>query len=374
MAEEHATKLMGSRDTPGGRGHLPILDGLRAIAVLFVLWQHVPTHMPGYPAWLHYAGLIGPGGLGVHIFFVLSGFLITRILLFEQEKGMPLRRFMLRRLLRIFPIYYLLLLIVWVSGNHSEGLFYCALYVSNFWFIFGANTASAADLQHTWSLCIEEHFYLLWPLVVAFLSRDAACRVLVWVILPLSIASAPLGWLWTSDAQQFKFWTMYSSTVQFLPLGLGCLLAFGERHLVDCPNRYLTLGSALIFAGALCSSVAYALLPFLWFQAPPLIAEAYWPLLDVAYTTLIPFGVVMVAIAAQNANWLGWLKFAPLRGVGRISYGLYLYHLPIFHGLVDRAAPTGGQVLLAVVLSFAAATVSYFVIERPLLRYGARFR
>ncbi|MEC7582819.1 MAG: acyltransferase [Planctomycetota bacterium] len=350
------------------------MDGLRAIAVLFVLWQHVPPHMPDYPEWLHYAGLIGPGGLGVHIFFVLSGFLITRILLVERERGLPLRRFMLRRLLRIFPIYYLLLLILWVSGSQGEGLFYCALYVANFWFIFGTNTAGAADVQHTWSLCIEEHVYRLWPLVVAFMSRQAACRILVFVVLPLSIASAPLGWLWTSDAQQFKVWTMYSSTVQFLPLGLGCLLAFGERQLVERPQRYVVIGGVLIFAGALCSSVVYALLPFLWFEVPPLIDEAYWPLMDVAYTTLIPFGVVMAAIAAQKSSVLAWLKFAPLRGVGRISYGLYLYHLPIFHGLIDRAAPTGGQVLLAVVTSFVAATVSYFVIERPLLRYGARFR
>ena len=358
----------------GRRGHLPILDGLRAIAVLFVLWQHVPQNVPAYPEWLRYAELIGPGGLGVHIFFVLSGFLITRILLVERERGLPLRRFMLRRLLRIFPIYYLLLLILWVTGSQGEGLFYCALYVSNFWFIFGTNTASAGDMQHTWSLCIEEHFYLLWPLVVAFMSRVAARRTLVFVVLPLSIASAPLGWLWTSDAQQFDQWTMYSSTVQFLPLGLGCLLAFGERELVERPQRYVVLGGALIFAGALCSSVVYALLPFLWFQVPPLVDEAYWPLLTVAYTSLIPLGVVMAAIAAQKSSLLAWLKFAPLRGVGRISYGLYLYHLPIFHGLIDRTAPTGEQVVWAVVISFAAATVSYFVIERPLLRYGARFR
>ncbi len=85
--------------------HLPTLDGLRGIAVLLVLWCHVPLMVPGYPEWLHLAyWLIGPGGLGVEIFFVLSGFLITRILLHERQHGAPVRWFLLRRLLRIFPI------------------------------------------------------------------------------------------------------------------------------------------------------------------------------------------------------------------------------------------------------------------------------
>ena len=101
--------------------HLPVLDGLRAVAVLLVLWCHVPLATAGYPEWLRTANtLVGPGGTGVELFFVLSGFLITRILIREREQQVPVRWFLLRRILRIFPIYYLLLLVMLVV--HTEQL------------------------------------------------------------------------------------------------------------------------------------------------------------------------------------------------------------------------------------------------------------
>ena len=147
--------------------HLPSLDGLRAIAVLLVLWQHVPLHTEGYPLWLEQARwLVNPGNLGVELFFALSGFLITRILLAEQRAGHQVRWFLLRRMLRIFPIYYLLLMVM-AFWRPADELAWCALYVSNFADVF-APAAGPKPLGHTWSLCVEEHFYLLWPLAVAF--------------------------------------------------------------------------------------------------------------------------------------------------------------------------------------------------------------
>lgn len=166
--------------------HIPALDGLRGLAVLLVVWCHVPTNLDGYPGWLAASSwLLVPGNLGVELFFVLSGFLITRILIAERAIGAPVRWFLLRRMLRIFPIYYLLLAAMSFSLP-AEEIAWCAAYLSN----VSAITIGVprGPLEHTWSLCIEEHFYLAWPLVVAWCSASGRRRVL-FAILPVALAT-----------------------------------------------------------------------------------------------------------------------------------------------------------------------------------------
>src|SRR5262249_34220180 len=124
--------------------HIPVLDGLRGIAVLLVLWSHVPLVTPGYPQWLQWAHVaVGPGCPGVEIFFVASGFLMPRILLAERERGLAVRWFLLRRVLRIFPIYYLLLAVMLAVDPRPE-IAWCALYLSNL--------QSILDLTPNWPL------------------------------------------------------------------------------------------------------------------------------------------------------------------------------------------------------------------------------
>src|SRR5262249_44746682 len=143
------------RAAAAGVSWLPILDGLRAVAVLLVLWAHVAPDLPGYPAALAAArALIDPGSLGVDLFFVLSGFLITRILLAERASGHAVGWFLLRRALRILPAYWLLLGLMWCLRPGPE-MPWCALYLANFWFI--AHDVWS-PLKHTWSLSVEEHF------------------------------------------------------------------------------------------------------------------------------------------------------------------------------------------------------------------------
>ena len=146
--------------------HLPALDGLRALAVLLVLWTHTPLTLqhPELAAW---SAFVQPGYLGVDVFFVLSGFLITRILLSEKARAVPLWKFMLRRAVRIFPAYYLLVGLV-AAFAWTPDVPWCALYLGN---VFYPAFGHAGLLQHSWSLCVEEHFYLLWPPLVALLAR-----------------------------------------------------------------------------------------------------------------------------------------------------------------------------------------------------------
>ncbi|MBZ0154267.1 MAG: acyltransferase [Planctomycetes bacterium] len=355
--------------------HVPSLDGLRAIAVLLVLWCHVPRDMPGYPTWLALASFWAePGELGVELFFALSGFLITRILINERDGGVPVRWFLLRRLLRIFPIYYLLLAVMLWSRPANE-IGWCALYLGNVGEVF-APPLCLGPLAHTWSLCVEEHFYLLWPLVVAFTQDRTARRVLTFVVIPLAV----LGALVTSLSLPIEVANLAItrlSPIRFLTLACGALVAFAETGLIANPRALTRRGLGLAVAGL-------ALQPSFWFVVLPvaLLQVQWWPIELGATVTrlhmaLLSTGILMLCLAPSRTGVAPQrlLTTAPLRGIGRISYGLYLYHLPLFQALLYApATPTGPRVALALLLTLAAATLSYWLIERPILRYAARFR
>ena len=347
--------------------YVPALDGLRALAVLLVLWSHVLPDTQGYPEWLKRARLwFAPGEFGVEIFFVLSGFLITRILLAEHERGRPVRWFLLRRALRIFPIYYLLLAIVWLQRG-GDDVPWCAVYLSNFWFAFGGGITS---LTHTWSLCVEVHFYLLWPPIVAFGGLVIARRALWFGILPLGLLA--IAWLvWIAPSPHTELALRYSSPVRFLSLGAGCLLACAEPTIRNAPRRWLAYGLGFLLLGGTTSNALLVGLP-LHLGRAPLLDPAHFQLSYLLSTLLLSCGAMLCCLCARERGPLRVLATAPLRAIGRISYGLYLYHLPLFHWLGEPATPTSQATALAA--SFAAAAVSYFAIERPLLRFAARFR
>jgi peptidoglycan/LPS O-acetylase OafA/YrhL len=348
--------------------HLPVLDGLRAIAVLMVLWNHVPREVPGYPEWLKVGEfLLGPGGFGVELFFVLSGFLITRILIAERAQGVPVRWFLARRCLRIFPIYYLLLLILLPLRPASE-IGWCAVYLSNFKSVFGS---LEGPLGHTWSLCIEEHFYLLWPLAVAFLPVRWAPRLLVFAVAPIAIGGA---WLVSEHvaADRAMVVVQHGSPFRFLTLGAGAMIAFHEPALARAPRRALLLGLGLVGAAVVLHPWFVFLRPMLHEQAP-WVDLRYGPLLWLLQSGSLCTGLVLLTILLGQRFPTNPLTARPLRAVGRISYALYLYHLPLYAWLL-WPQPAGSRVLVAVAAAFAAATVSWFAIERPLQGVSARFR
>lgn len=353
--------------------HIPSLDGLRAIAVMLVLWCHVPLTLEGYPLWLAEARWwINPGDFGVELFFALSGFLITRILLAEREAGQQVRWFLLRRLLRIFPIYYLLLLIM-ASWRPGREIAWNALYLSNFTDVF-APTPGLKPLGHTWSLCVEEHFYLIWPLIVGCCAPKIALRILKWLIIPVAIAVAFLVCAYV-EKHAAEWAVQRLSPIRFLTLACGALIAYGETRLNASPKRLLAMGIALTTVGLLLHpNIWFVYVPFVWLQA------SWWPL-DMApafirvQSAILCTGILMCCLVAPRRFGLvnGILSAAPLRAIGRISYGLYLYHLPIFQILI-HTDQRPSRVLLAVGLTFAAATTSYWLIERPILKYASRFR
>ncbi len=355
--------------------HLPVLDGLRAVAILLVLWCHIPVGTANYPEWLKVAhGVIGPGGLGVDIFFVLSGFLITRILLREKEQGAPVRWFLLRRVLRIFPIYYLLLLVMAIAKPSIE-LAWCAAYLSNLHWILEPKLVRS--MGHTWSLCVEEHFYLLWPLVVAFTPRLVSKWSIVLVLAPVALLCAywmnlhyaSLG-APPSEAMEA---VQHASPVRFLSLGCGALLAYVEPAIVASPRRFVLLALALLVPALWLHPIVHYLLLPQWLASTPTIPWQHIPSAWIVHSSCLCTAILLFCLTLGDLRWspLRVLHSRILRGIGRISYGLYLYHLPI-NGLWFYGNLTWVNAGLALATTFAVATVSYFVLERPILRFGAR--
>ena len=287
------------------------LDGLRGLAISFVVFSHTDI----YPMAL--------GMTGVAMFFVLSGFIITRLLL--REERIDLRSFYLRRALRLFPALWLMLAFVavvglaggWASG-WLAGIAGALTYSSNWLLMSGADLG---PVFHAWSLAIEEQFYLVWPLALVIVPRR--------FLLPLALAGAFAGttlhnvWKGPNDAAYFSSFTNAGALLA------GCAVALSGRRL---PRLAGSLGIALIFVGGILTSQLAAVL-----------------------------GASLVVASEAPA-------LTPLAWIGRRAYGLYLWNWPL-----DILFPAAG--IPVVIATFVCAEFSWRFVEQPLSRrFHARLR
>lgn len=346
--------------------HIPTLDALRAAAVLMVLWSHIPVvSTPGVVRLLR--SLLNPGYLGVDLFFVLSGFLITRILIADRENGRPLRLFFARRALRIFPIYYLLLVLL-LFLKPGPYLAWCAVYLSNFQFMFDK---TPSPLRHTWSLAVEEHFYLLWPPIVRFWAQarsQAAAIALIALSIVAGVATVllqqayPDSWIGIARDPIYR-----GSIYRFGSLLVGALFAFNEDWLRKDAARLWRLALALAVGGTICGVIS-KLRETIWFPLESMVGFA-----------ALSGAVVLAALAVNDHPGVArrLLSHPALGYIGKISYGLYLYHFPIYYrfGLAyPKGTPALSSIALAIGCSFAAAALSFRFVEQPLLALKGRFR
>ncbi|HEV2396512.1 MAG TPA: acyltransferase [Candidatus Sulfotelmatobacter sp.] len=301
---------------------MPELDSLRGIAILLVLFFHgfnlpaVTSHLRGLPR-LFVGATLG-GWTGVYLFFVLSGFLITGILLDSKSKPNYYRRFYIRRALRILPAFYLLLLLLsilprtgWLDGRRVGWPFI----VLSFFYL--ANMASLFHIpsQYTvlWSLAVEEHFYLLWPTAVRRFSQ----RVLMWSALALCIICPVLrGWaFWLGDKSAGGYtWLVADS------LAIGALLPLLSRGPLAHRGPMRRFSLAALFGG--CALLA-ALTPFGIWRG---VTFCGW-VFRLTAINLLCTGILGLTLLAGTSRWR-WLVQRPvLRFFGEISYGLYLIHM-----------------------------------------------
>lgn len=340
------------------RSHISALNGVRGLAVLLVLWAHLPAESTLASILRQVAQ---PGYLGVDIFFVLSGFLITRILLADRAEGRSLRNFIIRRSLRIFPIYYLSILIFLVI---APGLYlaWCSIYTQNFVFAFDG---SSNPLRHTWSLAVEEHFYLFWPLIIHMLSFRTS-RNLAFGLIVGGLLTATLLTLLNVD---YLAGLLYRITpVRMISLAAGAVLAYVEPALHASPRRTLIIAACLAFCGIGGLGTH--------FFVPP----NWTPLIKLVCFSFISTGVLLASLSADDLSLPGikGLQTGPLPYLGKISYGIYLYHYPIYqylgvlHG-IDEDKVTLQRIVVAIGLSILVAAMSFHLLESRVLRLKHRF-
>jgi len=364
--------------------YMPALDGVRAFAVLGVMAFH--SGVPFLPA----------GFLGVDAFFVLSGFLITSLLLGEWAKsaGIGLRRFWARRARRLLPA--LLVVIVFVAvyarfavpagtypglrGDALSALFYAA----NWHFIaVGGNyfvqTGPVSLLTHTWSLAIEEQFYVLWPLIVLGLLRlTRSLRVLLGVCVVGALASAlEMALLYRPDADPTRLYYGTDTHAQCLLVGaalaVGLALVAERRQTVGGPAGWAASGAGARTASGLLGVGGAVATAVLWWRGS-YTGSFLWRggFLVAAVSTAAVLACVVTSARSPLSRLLSLL---PLRFIGRISYGLYLWHFPLFQWLDAGRTGLTGYPLFGVrcAATAAVATWSFYFIERP-IRHGDLLR
>jgi len=359
---------------------MPALDGLRAIAVGAVLCYH------GGISWL-------PGGFfGVDAFFVLSGFLITSLLLGEWGRSGTIRlgSFWGRRARRLLPALLAMVLFVVcyaeyvVPANTYPGIRGDALsaifYVANWHFIsngsnYFAQTALTSPLTHTWSLAIEEQFYLLGPLVVVAILRIAKrpLRALWWVSVVGAAASAlEMAILYRTGASATRLYYGTDTHAQSLLVGTALAVSLVSIRAGRAQGTRGPLAHASSRARAavgLAGPVGLVGCVLVWTRVGASSAVLFQGgfLLAALSAALLLFG----AVCSPHGVLASVLSAAPLRYIGRISYGIYLWHYPLFIWLDGARTGLEGAALFALrcAVTLAVATMSFFFLERP-IRHG----
>lgn len=364
---------------------LPALDGLRGVAILLVV-----AHMLGTldaPAGALGAALsagFATGWIGVQLFFALSGFLITGILLDTRDATNPLSAFFARRFLRIFPLYYGTLFVAFVIvpalgaapptlAHDRPHQLWLWTYLENW---VASTDAGSRTFPHFWSLCLEEQFYLAWP----FLLRRLAPRGCLGLCLGVALAALAARFaLLAMGVSHGAVYTFSVTRMDALALGGAAAAALRIPALaarVLARRRRLWGASLVVFVAGALATRGYALATF---------AGA-----SIGYSFLsVTCALSVLAAAASDLQDtpVAWspLRAAPLRALGTYSYGIYVFHKPL-HDLVGkpvlarygldatRSPPTACVYVLAgLVVSFAAACVSYHLYEKPFLALKSRF-
>lgn len=346
-------------------GKIPALDGVRALAIALVVLDH-----------LHFSAIRGwgetLGRTGVTLFFVLSGFLITWLLIKEDDRtaGISLWNFYVRRLLRIFPGFYAFWAIYVGSallahrhvawGNCIAALFYVNNY---YWPLRGGGDGG---MLLTWSLGVEEQFYIVWPTIFKRFrsSRGSLSRGLMIVCLIVLLHRAWLHYFW--HVPQLYLYTAFDARMD--SLAMGCLLAVSIRS-----------RKAMPVVQAVCAHWSLPAVTFVLFalsMSVPYLSSnlSYWCLWGFTVESILSATlIVQMVVLGDRIPW-AWINWKGVRFLGTISYSLYLYNA-MGPDLINRS-PLGHTFLRApagVAAAVLLASGSYYTIERPFLKLKKKY-
>ncbi len=386
-------------------GYVPSLDGVRALAVLAVMVFH-----SGLP-------FLAGGFLGVDAFFVLSGFLITTLLVAEWQRSgtIRLRAFWARRARRLLPALLVLVVVVVLyatfavpAGTYPDlrGDALAALfYVANWHFIaaggnYFVQTGAVSPLTHTWSLAVEEQFYIVWPLVLVGVLRlfRRLVALLVVAIAGIVASALEMALLYRHGADLTRLYYGTDTHAQSLMIGVALALALslaiapaparapasasrgGRNTRVDCRTPEAEPPGGRGWTGWSPTTRGSRAVIALAGVAGVLLDGAFWwrlryesPLLWQGGFLLADLGIaaVLLSVVSLPSGLLArGLSTAPLRYVGRISYGVYLWHFPLFQWIDEERIGLSGGLLFVVRLAvtLVVATASYYAVEQPIRR------
>lgn len=373
----------GSR---GGRFYNPALDGLRFIAFLGVFIHHAVQGDPAKYEALHFlpraiitwipTASRSFGGAGVDLFFVLSAYLITTLLVLEKDRAgsIDALAFYFRRTLRIWPLYFAVLLVLWSSQQfwkpHLPATYFVAsaLFLGN-WALAAFKNGSPGPVTPLWSVSVEEQYYLVWPWVVARF-KPPTLSLIGWTIVFACVA-VRFG-LWTTGASYNE---MSANTfARMAPLGLGVVLAVNKRLrmiLVRLPLPLLWLGLSAAAIIVLERPTAFGEIP-----------SFYTAVIKYPASALICMLMVGVLLRADSER-IPVISSPIVVYLGRISYGLYMFHalaMEFVYHFSPSLSAIGGKFAKGLVtfpaillLTVGAASLSYHFFERPFLSLKDRY-
>ncbi len=347
------------QDLPVSPGYMPQLDSLRAIAVLLVLFEHwAPENSV--------LKLLPVGMIGVTLFFVLSGFLITQILIksrnlseeMDSNKIHSAKQFYIRRTLRIFPIYYITIFILYFFNIQDlrQKFLWFLFYASNFYFYNIHNWDGS--LSHLWTLAVEEQFYIIWPFIILFIPKRLLLRSIIFVIFLGPLFRMVLFYF--SDRSDWTVSFIHVLTPSCMDcFGLGALLAYFRIN--ENKSFILRNKPALIFLSLNILSIII----LLFFEE------------NIFSVFLFRFNISAICLFIISKTSLGFSGFLKnifenkiLMYLGKISYGLYLFHnfIPLIYSAFKMPAIQDAYLKFMVQVSILIfiSSVSWFLIEKPI--------
>jgi peptidoglycan/LPS O-acetylase OafA/YrhL len=348
--------------------NIPSLNGIRAVSVLLVFFAHA-----GY-------GDFVPGGFGVTVFFFLSGFLITSLLIdeFYRNNSISIKKFFIRRLSRLFPplivfltvVYFLTYLAITPGGICGVGGFSQVFYFANYYSIFFSKAGGIPDgTGILWSLAVEEHFYIFYPMLILLGFRYLTLRQIGGAIALACILILAWRIILVTEYEVSTARTYYATDTRIDSILFGCLLAiFGsplKKELKDCKAiSWIELSILLVSFLVLIATFLYR---------DPVFRETFR--YSIQGLALMP--VFYFSIAKYESNLFKWLNFRVTNNIGLISYSFYLVHFVVIHALKQNTKIIGGSLIfliLSLSITLLVSIAMYAFIEKPMIKIRKSFR